>query len=152
MVEPLKAIRYILFVSILFVMFSNLIDCISQNSGVLDYVLYVLILLVIAILLIFIKSNWILAVIFSVAGIFTILDIPTPNYISGGVFFFIFSIRIVDNKIFSCCIYFLTAMMVIAAHAKNAKSPLNAVNILVAYAVIYLIDYLLYNNKKRYIG
>lgn len=152
MVEPVKSIRYILFVATLFVMFSNLIDCISQSSGIYEYIIYVVTLLLIALMLLFIKSNWVIASIFAVAGIFTTLDLQYPNQISGGVFFFIFSIRIVNNKVFSGAIYFLTAMMAIASHAKYAKSPLDAVNVLIAYAVIYLIDYLLYNDRKRYIG
>ena len=129
-------------------MFLNLMDCVFQSSSIGEYFIYVGILLIIAMLLLFVHSNWILAVVLAIVGILTLLDSILPNTISGGVFFFIFSIRIVNNRVYSSCIYFLTFMMVIAAHVKMAYSPADAINVLIAYSVIYLLDYLLYNKER----
>ena len=132
-------------------MYSNLIDCIAQSLPLFDYFLYVGIMLIISISLIVVRSNWILVFMFAAVGVLAILDIPAPNFLSGAIFFFIVSIRLANNIIYSTCIYFLTFMIVIGSHVVNAKSPLDAVNVIIGYAVIYLIEHLMYNNKEGYI-
>lgn len=131
------------------IMFINLVDCIDKSRTYGAYILYVGVLFFVSMILLIFKSKWSIVFVLALVGMLTILDVPTPNYLSAGVIFFMFSIRLANNIIYSICIYFLTFICVIGSHVIGSKSPLDAVNVLLAYSIIYLIDYFMYNKKER---
>jgi hypothetical protein len=91
----------------------------------------------------FIHKNFVVAIVLALMGLLTMIDTATPNYLSGGIVFFIFSMNIFKSNIFSFFIYFLTMLIVIGSHVFNAISPADAINVLIAYAVIYLLNHFL---------
>ena len=146
--NPILLIRYLIFIGTILVMFTNLFDCIRNNASALDFFLYVGVLFLALIGLMFVSSNWYIVVLFGVFGILTIIDIPEPNYISGGVIFFLFAKRIANNLILSVCIYFLTFIMVVGNHIYQGANPGEGTKVLIAYALIYFFDYLIFKDAK----
>ena len=145
--NPLLLIRYVLLIGAMVVMFINLFDCINKGKSLSIMFLYVGVLLISCFGLILIHNDFFIAGLFIVFGILTMIDIPAPNYLSGGIVFFLFSIRIVRNSIFNICIFFLTLLIIIANHIFAAASPGDAINIIIGYSIIYLLDliFLKYN-------
>lgn len=143
MVERIRIIRLIMVVGAILVMFLNLFDIIQKNGPLFDYATYVLSLLILCLMLVFIPHDSIIAIVLAIMGFLIMLDLPTPNYLSGGIIFFIFSINIVKNHIFSFFIYFLTILVVVGTHIFNTQSPADAINVLIGYSIIYLLNYLL---------
>jgi len=124
-------------------------DCINQDVPLFQFIFYGATLLVLFLLLIFTENNYVIVFFFFLVGILTMIDIPTPNYLSAGIVFLAFSIRIAKyNLIYSFAVYFATVLTVVGVHVYRAVSPADAVNVLVAYAVIYLVDYFLYNERR----
>lgn len=143
MVESVIKIKYVLLVATILVTFMNLFDCIAQNSNASEYILYVGVLALLALLLIFVDKDWILVVFFTIAGILSLMDVPQPNFLSGGVLFLIFAIRLSKSQIFAYILYFVTLLIVIGNHVFEGISPADAINVILAYIVVYVVDYLL---------
>lgn len=146
--ESIKEIRQVLIVGTLFALFFNLFDCIKQNAPLIDFLFYIGTLLGIFLFLVLTTSKWPVIASLVLVGVLTMIDIPTPNYLSAGVIFIIFAMRVAENNIFSFTMYFSTVLIVVGTHVYNAVSPADAVNILVAYSVIYLFEYLFYTKQR----
>ena len=127
----------------------NLIDCISERSPFLDYILYVLVFYLIAGFIIYAakknKYKW-NALLFAILGIGTLLGNEPDNY--SGAVFIMFSLYIFNSKKTNLI---LMAVMIITIVGKNIFFDLditNTVNLFLVYAYVFLIYYILIHPKK----
>ena len=127
----------------------NLIDCISDKSPFLDYILYVFVFYVIAGFVIYAakknKYKW-NALLFAILGIGTLLGNEPDNY--SGAVFIIFSLYIFNSRKSNLI---LLTVMIITIVAKNIFFSLditNTVNLFLVYIYVFLIYYILIHPKK----
>lgn len=127
----------------------NLIDCISERSPFLDYILYVLVFYLIAGFIIYAakknKYKW-NALLFAILGIGTLLGNEPDNY--SGAVFIMFSLYIFNSKKTNLI---LMAVMIITIVGKNIFFDLditNTVNLFLVYAYVFLVYYILIHPKK----
>lgn len=146
--DPITSIRYILVVSGIFVTFQNLFDCIVQDAPPHDFFLYVGVMGALTICVIFIRHNSIVCGVLAMVGILMIFDYKASSGISGGAVFLIFSKRIANNLLYSLMIYGITSITIVANHVMTGRTPADAVNVIIGYFTIYLIDYILEGVQK----
>ena len=53
-----------------------------------------------------------------------------------------------SNVVYSILIYIVTGIAIIAKLVFDDVTPSDAINIIVAYPIVYFIDYLLYTKKR----
>lgn len=146
--DPVSSIRYILVITGIFVTFQNLFDCIVQNSHFYEYFLYVIVMGIITLSLVFIQHNSIICFVLALTGMLMVYDNNSPETISGGVIFFVFSKRIANNIFFSIFIYMATILLIAANHTFRGRTPADSINVIIGYFSIYLIDYILEGVQK----
>lgn len=144
--KPIEVVKYLLILLGLTASFSNLFDCIVEQSPPIDYILYVVVVFVGTLFLAIVPNNSYLCFILALFGFIAIAMTPIVT-VSWGVVLILFSKRIAENILFSILIYIVTIIMVLALLIFNNMPTTDTMNILLAYVVIYLIDYLLYNNR-----
>ncbi len=145
---PLETIKHLLILCGFFVAFSNLFDCIIQETSIYEYISYVGVVFLFTILLVVIDSNIYLCFVLALFGIITIFNNTTVG-MSGGIVFILFAKRIANNIAFSTLIYFVTIMVVIGNCSFNGVTPPDTINLILVYIVVYLVDYLLYTLDKK---
>lgn len=145
--KPIETIKYLVIVLGLVVSFTNLFDCIVAVSPFFDYIMYFGVIFVGTIFLIIIPHNVYLCGLLALFGFVAIFFNPMIT-VSWGVVMLMFSKRIANNLAYSIFIYLSTALLVIGKMVFEEVTPSDAINSVVAYPVVYFIDYLLYAERR----
>ncbi len=152
--NPLKTIRYALFLAGIIVAANNYFDCVMNGDPVYSYILNVGVLTICAISILVIKNDLIICFILAIVGSITLFDVDHNNSLSGGIMFMVGAKRITDNLFFSFFIFILTALAVVANKTFKFGTPADSVNTIIAYYAIFIFDsliitYILHRNNKR---
>ena len=141
--SAVEYVRTIIIVAALVVGFVNLIDSISQSAPWFDYAFYVGPMFGMVIVLLVVKSHFVVCGVLGFAGIIMIFTDQAYTGISAGVLMLIFSIRLSKSFAFRIAVYICTFIAVAASHISKGCTPADAINNVFMYAVFYLIDYII---------
>jgi len=148
--QPIVVFKYILIAAGVFSTFTNLFYCIVDNAPIYEYVLYVGVLGVGTLLLALLESNNYMCFILMLFGVLSIYDTdPHTNTIAGGVVLLLFAKRIANNILFSCMLYFVTLMVIVAGCIFHGAAVSDATNMIIVYIALYVCDDILYNIREE---
>lgn len=148
MVERIKQLRYLIIAGSLLAMFINIFDVINKSLPISQIIFYCFTLLLIAILLALFHGKWMIAIVCGASGVMMLLDEPNPGKLSAAVMFLSFSMRLSETIYVKILYYVITLLFVTGIHVFKGESPADAINVLIAYSVLYYADELIDNRNR----
>jgi hypothetical protein len=137
--HPVEAIKYLIVSAGIFVVFSSFFEAVAENKPKEYYFLYVGVLGVCVFLVAIIKHNAALCAVLSLTGLLAIIDNPDPDTINGWFIGLYISMAIAKHYVWTILTYFTTALAVTANVMIHDKTPVDALNIMVAIFLVYAI-------------
>ncbi len=145
--ERLDLTRYTILLGAVLAAFLNLMDALSTGATLLHIFMYSGTLLIMAIILIFTNTKWVLVSILFSAGVLTLLGDEYPIGLSSAMLFFGYATYIARNRRFNYITYFVVSLIVATTYAFNGCNPKELVTVFLGYGVCFLLNESIYGGR-----